>query len=72
MSVFIKLLLIFLLVAWGAFFAISEIALAGARKLKLHTLMEEGDRRAEKILKSKKIQEISLQSYRSESMPLPF
>ncbi|AYV93182.1 magnesium transporter [Fusobacterium necrophorum subsp. funduliforme] len=51
MSVFIKLLLIFLLVACGAFFAISEIALAGARKLKLHTLMEEGDRRAEKILK---------------------
>lgn len=52
MSVFIKLLLIFLLVACGAFFAISEIALAGARKLKLHTLVEEGNRKAEKILKT--------------------
>lgn len=51
MLVFTKLLLIFMLVACGAFFAISEIALAGARKLKLHTLVEEGNKKAEKILK---------------------
>lgn len=51
MLVFGKLLLIFMLVACGAFFAISEIALAGARKLKLHTLVEEGNKKAEKILK---------------------
>lgn len=46
-----KLLLVLLLVACGAFFAISEIALTGARKLKLYTLVEEGNKKAAKILK---------------------
>lgn len=44
MNLLIKLFLIFTLVGIGAFFAISEIALASARKLKLHTLVEEGNK----------------------------
>ena len=50
MNLLIKLFLIFTLVGIGAFFAISEIALASARKLKLHTLVEEGNKKAQKIL----------------------
>ena len=43
-------LLIFLLIATSAFFAISEISLAAARKLKLEQLLEEGDARAANVL----------------------
>ena len=43
-------LFIFLLIATSAFFAISEISLAAARKLKLEQLLEEGDSRAANVL----------------------
>ena len=43
-------LLICLLIATSAFFAISEISLAAARKLKLEQLLEEGDARAANVL----------------------
>ncbi|WP_323841046.1 MULTISPECIES: hemolysin family protein [unclassified Moraxella] len=42
--------LIFILILISSFFSISEIALAGARKLKLRLLSEHGDERADKIL----------------------
>lgn len=45
-----NLLLIFLLILISSFFSISEIALAGARKIKLQLLAEGGDERANKIL----------------------
>ena len=45
-----NLLLIFLLILISSFFSISEIALAGARKIKLQLLAESGDERANKIL----------------------
>lgn len=43
-------LLIFFLIATSAFFAISEISLAAARKLKLEQLLEEGDARAANVM----------------------
>ncbi|MDO4896819.1 MAG: hemolysin family protein [Moraxella sp.] len=45
-----NLLLIFVLILVSSFFSISEIALAGARKIKLQLLSEAGDERADKIL----------------------
>lgn len=45
-----NLLLILLLILVSSFFSISEIALAGARKIKLQLLSEAGDERADKIL----------------------
>lgn len=45
-----NLLLIFILILVSSFFSISEIALAGARKIKLQLLAEGGDERATKIL----------------------
>jgi CBS domain containing-hemolysin-like protein len=44
-------LIILLLIAASAFFAISEISLAAARKLKLEQLLEEGDSRAALVLR---------------------
>ena len=43
-------LFILFLIATSAFFAISEISLAAARKLKLEQLLEEGDARAANVL----------------------
>ena len=43
-------LFILSLIATSAFFAISEISLAAARKLKLEQLLDEGDARAAKVL----------------------
>ena len=43
-------LVILLLIAVSAFFAISEISLAAARKLKLEQLQEEGEPRAARVL----------------------
>lgn len=51
MSLFQNLLIITALILVSSFFAISEIALAGARKIKLKLLAESGDERAEKVLK---------------------
>ncbi len=45
-----NLLLILILILVSSFFSISEIALAGARKIKLQLLAEGGDERATKIL----------------------
>ncbi|WFF38569.1 hemolysin family protein [Moraxella nasibovis] len=44
------IILILILILVSSFFSISEIALAGARKLKLRLLSENGDERADKIL----------------------
>lgn len=45
-----NLLMILLLILISSFFSISEIALAGARKIKLKLLAESGDERADKVL----------------------
>ena len=43
-------LLILLLIATSAFFAISEIALGAARKIKLEQMLDEGEARAARVL----------------------
>lgn len=50
MGLFENTLLILLLIAGSAFFAVSEISLAAARKLKLEQLRDEGDGRAARVL----------------------
>lgn len=50
MSVYVKLYIILILLFVGAFFCMSEIALVGARKLKLQPLIDEGNEKAKKIL----------------------
>ena len=46
-----SLLLIGLLIAASAFFSMAEISLAAARRLRLRQLAEEGDARAERVLR---------------------
>lgn len=50
MDLFYNLLMILVLILVSSFFSISEIALAGARKIKLKLLSESGDSRADKII----------------------
>ncbi|MDO4699787.1 MAG: hemolysin family protein [Moraxella sp.] len=50
MELLYNLLLIALLILVSSFFSISEIALAGARKIKLKAISESGDTRADKIV----------------------
>lgn len=51
MSSFQNMLMIFLLIIISGFFSISEISLAAARKLKLEQLLNQGDLRADLVLK---------------------
>ncbi len=50
MSLFQNLMVILVLILISSFFSISEIALAGARKIKLKLVAESGDDRADKVL----------------------
>lgn len=50
MSLSTQLLMILTLIAGSAFFSLSEISLAAARRLKLQVLADEGDRRAQDVL----------------------
>ncbi len=50
MNPFQSAFFIFVLIAVGAFFSISEIALAAARRLKLEQLLRNGDQRARMVL----------------------
>ncbi|MGL4473055.1 MAG: hemolysin family protein [Shewanella sp.] len=50
MSLFENLLIIFLLISISSFFSMSEIALAGSRKMRLRQLFDEGDLRAGRVL----------------------
>lgn len=50
MSVFDAILIIFLLILLSAVISSAEISLAGARKIKLQALINEGNKRAEKVL----------------------
>lgn len=50
MNLFENLLIILALILTSSFFSIAEIALAGARRIKLKLLSESGDKRADKIL----------------------
>ncbi|MDO5650810.1 MAG: hemolysin family protein [Moraxella sp.] len=50
MGLFQNLLIIAVLILISSFFSVSEIALAGARRIKLKLIAEGGDERAEKIL----------------------
>ncbi|MCB4361392.1 hemolysin family protein [Quatrionicoccus australiensis] len=50
MSLLENSLIILLLIATSAFFAVSEIALAAARKIKLEQLLDEGEPRAARVL----------------------
>ncbi|KQW98132.1 hemolysin family protein [Acinetobacter guillouiae] len=50
MSLFQNILIIAVLIAGAGFLSLTEIALAGARKVKLKILAESGDERAQKVL----------------------
>ncbi|MEB3753434.1 hemolysin family protein [Acinetobacter sp. MD2(2019)] len=50
MSLFQNILIIIVLIIGAGFLALTEIALAGARKVKLKILAESGDERAQKVL----------------------
>ncbi|WP_315074656.1 hemolysin family protein [Acinetobacter guillouiae] len=50
MSLFQNILMIAVLIAGAGFLSLTEIALAGARKVKLKILAESGDERAQKVL----------------------
>ncbi|WP_269913490.1 hemolysin family protein [Acinetobacter sp. HY1485] len=50
MSLFQNILVIIILIVGAGFLALTEIALAGARKVKLKILAESGDDRAQKVL----------------------
>lgn len=50
MSLFQNILIIVILIAGAGFLSLTEIALAGARKVKLKILAESGDDRAQKVL----------------------
>lgn len=50
MSLFQNLVIIIILIAGAGFLSLSEIALAGSRKVKLKILAESGDERAQKVL----------------------
>ncbi|MGE8320289.1 MAG: hemolysin family protein [Comamonas sp.] len=52
MSVLQSLLVIVALIAASAFFSIAEISLAASRKLRLRQMMEEGDARAEQVMRT--------------------
>ena len=52
-SLFINLMIITGLLIAAAYFAMSEIALAGSRKLRLTRLAEKGDKRAKMVLSLK-------------------
>lgn len=51
MGLFENLLVIFCLIGGSCFFSMSEISLAAARKMRLRQALEEGDLRADKVLK---------------------
>ncbi|AAU37180.1 MULTISPECIES: hemolysin family protein [Basfia] len=51
MGLFEAIFILFLLIVISAIISSSEISLAGARKIKLQSLANEGDTRAEKVLK---------------------
>lgn len=50
MNLFQNIVIIFILIAGAGFLSLTEIALAGARKVKLKILAEAGDERAQKVL----------------------
>ena len=50
MSLFQNIVIIILLIIGGGFLSLTEIALAGARKVKLKILAESGEERAQKVL----------------------
>ena len=50
MSLFQNIVIILVLIAGAGFLSLTEIALAGARKVKLKILAESGDDRAQKVL----------------------
>ena len=50
MSLFQNIVIIVILIAGAGFLSLTEIALAGARKVKLKILAESGDERAQKVL----------------------
>lgn len=50
MGIIGKILFIFILILTSAFFSMAEISLAGARKIKLQLLVDEGNERAQKVI----------------------
>ena len=46
-----SLLIIVVLIAMSAFFSLAEITLAASRRLRLRQMADEGDARAEKVLR---------------------
>ena len=62
MSLFQNILIIVILIAGAGFLSLTEIALAGARKVKLKILAESGDERAQKVL--------DLQAQSADFLPL--
>lgn len=50
MDLSLKLLSIFALIVAAAYFAISEISLAGSRRVRLTQMVENGDKRAQEVI----------------------
>lgn len=50
MGIVERLIVIFCLILISAFFSMAEISLAGARRIKLQLLVDEGNRKAKKVL----------------------
>ena len=50
MDLSLKLLSIFALIVAAAYFAISEISLAGSRRVRLTQMAENGDKRAQEVI----------------------
>ena len=70
-SLFINLMIITGLLIAAAYFAMSEIALAGSRKLRLTRLAEKGDKRAKMVLSLKENPVLFSPWFKSASMPSP-
>lgn len=60
MSLFQNIVIILILIVGAGFLSLTEIALAGARKVKLKILAESGDERAQKVLDLQETQLIFL------------
>lgn len=50
MDIIGNLILIFILILTSSFFSMAEISLAGSRKLKLQVMVDEGNKKAEKVM----------------------
>lgn len=72
MDLSLKLLSIFALIVAAAYFAISEISLAGSRRVRLTQMVENGDKRAQEVINLQENPGRSSLLFRSALMRLLF